>query len=58
MSDLLIFGGFALAGYVLAIYTWPKARTFLVGVEQELEWLKARASELEAKLRDAFGGRG
>jgi hypothetical protein len=58
MTDLLIFGGFVAAGYVLAIYTWPALRTFFAGAEQEIAWLKARAAELEAKLRDTFGGRG
>jgi hypothetical protein len=58
MADLLILGGFTLAGYVLAVYTWPQVRTFLVGAEQELVWLKARAAEIENKIRDALGGRG
>jgi hypothetical protein len=58
MTDLLMFGGFLAAGYVLAIYTWPALRTVIAGAEQEIAWLKARAAELEARLRDAFGGRG
>jgi hypothetical protein len=58
MTDLLIAGGFIAAGYVLAIYTWPALRTYLAGAEREIARLKTRASELEAKLRDAFGGRG
>lgn len=58
MDDLLIFLGFVAAGYVGAIYTWPALRTFLAGAEQEIAWLKARAAELEAKVRGVFGDRG
>ena len=43
MDNFLIFGGFAAAGYVLAIYTWPAVRTFFAGAEQEIAWLKSRA---------------
>ena len=54
MLDLILFGGAATGGYVLSIYTWPALRTFLVGMDQELAWLKARADELEARLRAAL----
>ncbi|MEA2905570.1 MAG: hypothetical protein QOG83_84 [Alphaproteobacteria bacterium] len=55
MTDLLIFAVGAAAGYVLAIHSWTRVRTFIVGVEQELLWIKTRAAELEAKVRDALG---
>ena len=58
MHNLLLFGGFAAAGYVLAIYTWPAVRTFFAGAEQEIAWLKSRLAELEDKVRDMFGRRG
>ena len=58
MDDLLLFGGFAAAGYVLAIYTWPAVRTFFAGAEQEIAWLKSRVADIENKLRDSLGPRG
>jgi hypothetical protein len=54
MLDVILFGGAAAGGYVLSIYTWPALRTFLVGMDQELAWLKARADELETRLRAAL----
>jgi hypothetical protein len=56
MTDLIILGAVTAAGYALSVYTWPALRTFFVGAEQELAQLKARASELEAKLRAVIGG--
>lgn len=53
--NLLVVIGSAGAGYLLAIYTWPAVRAFVVGAEQELAWVKARAIELEAKVRAALG---
>ena len=58
MDDLLLFGGFVAAGYVLAIYTWPAVRTFFAGAEQEIAWMKPRLRELENQVRDALGRRG
>jgi hypothetical protein len=55
MLDVILFVAALGAGYVLAIYTWPALRAFLVGIDQELVWLRARAAELEAKLRAALG---
>jgi hypothetical protein len=57
MTDLMIFGGGLVAGYVLAAFTWPRLRTFLTGAEQEVAQLHARAAALEAGLRSAFGGK-
>jgi hypothetical protein len=54
MTVLIAFGGGA-AGYLLAIYTWPALRGFVLGAEQELIAVKARLAELEAKVRAAFG---
>jgi hypothetical protein len=54
MLDAFLFGGTFAAGYALSIYTWPALRTVLVGLDQELAWLKARADEIEAKLRAAL----
>lgn len=46
----------ALAGYVLSIFTWPALRARLLGAEAEIAQLRARAADLEARLR-AFGRR-
>jgi lysozyme family protein len=58
MDDLIIFLGFAAAGYALSVYTWPAVRTFFAGAEQEIAWLKERAAALEDQVRGAFGDRG
>jgi hypothetical protein len=55
MLDFILLAGALGAGYVLAIYTWPMVRAFLVGIDQELVWLRARAAELEAEQRAALG---
>ena len=55
MTSLIVFGAGAVAGYVLAAYTWPALRTFILGVEQELTQVKARVIALETKLRAALG---
>jgi hypothetical protein len=55
MPDLIVFAGAIAAGYVIAVYTWPALRTWLVGLDQELAWLKARAADVETKLRAALG---
>ena len=54
MNLMILIGGSA-AGYVLAISTWTAARAFVLGAEQELVSLKARAAELEAQVRTALG---
>jgi hypothetical protein len=54
MFNLLVFGCGATAGYALAIYTWPALRAAVVGAEQELAWLRARATDLEVKVRAAL----
>jgi hypothetical protein len=55
MLDFLLFAGAIAGGYVLAIHTWPELRTVLVGLDQELTWLKERAAEIEARLRAVLG---
>jgi hypothetical protein len=57
MADLMIFGGGLSAGYVLAAFTWPQLRAFLIGAEQEIAQLRARAAALEASLRGVFGSK-
>jgi hypothetical protein len=39
------------AGYVASIYTWPRLRPWLIGVENEIDDLRAKARALESKLR-------
>ncbi|MGH6770095.1 MAG: hypothetical protein ACRECO_13855 [Xanthobacteraceae bacterium] len=55
MLDFFLFAGAFAGGYALAVHTWPELRTFFVGMDQELAWLKERAAELEAKLRAVLG---
>ena len=38
-------------GYALSVFTWPKLRQFAVGIEGELDSLRAKARALEARLR-------
>jgi hypothetical protein len=57
MSDFVSFAAGAAGGFVLAIYTWPSVRTWFVGLEQELAWLKSRAADIEAKVRAALDRR-
>jgi hypothetical protein len=38
-------------GYVLSVFTWPKLRQFATGLESEIDALRAKARELEAKIR-------
>lgn len=55
MSGLSIFITGAAAGYVLSVVTWTKLRQFVLGLEGEIANLKARAAELETKLRFGRG---
>lgn len=41
----------AAAGYAASIYTWPRLRVLLIGIENEIDDLRARARSLEATLR-------
>lgn len=43
------------AGYLAAIYTWPKVRTRLVGVETAIASLRDKARALEAKIKTFVG---
>jgi hypothetical protein len=45
---VLLAGG---AGYAVSIYTWPRLRQTLIGIESEIGNLRARARALEARLR-------
>lgn len=46
---LLIFA--AIAGYLVSIVTWPRLRQTLIGIENEIDDLRAKARALEASLR-------
>lgn len=41
----------AAAGDVLSIFTWPRLRQAAVGIENEIDDLRAKARALEASLR-------
>lgn len=43
---------FGVGGYVASIFTWPKVREWISGKEVELEALKQKAKDLEAKIKE------
>jgi hypothetical protein len=47
IGDILLFAG----GYVAAIYTWPRVKVLWNGLETEARALRAKAMDLEAKLK-------
>ena len=51
MSILFLILATAAAGYVASIFTWPRLRQGLVGVENEIDDLRAKARALETALR-------
>jgi hypothetical protein len=40
-----------IAGYVAAIYTWPRVKVLWNGLETEARALRAKAMDLEAKIK-------
>ena len=51
MGDFVLILVTALCGYVAAVFTWPRLRQALVGIDNEIEDLRAKARALEARLR-------
>ena len=51
MSALIPILTAAAAGYVAAVFTWPRLRQALVGIENEIDDLRAKARALETRLR-------
>jgi len=49
MSIILLIAA-VIAGYVVSIFTWPRLRRALIGIENEIDDLRARARALEARL--------
>ena len=48
----IFFAGLAIAaGYAASIFTWPRLRQALVGLDNEIDGLRAKARALEARLR-------
>jgi hypothetical protein len=47
IGDVLLVVG----GYVAAIYTWPKIKVLVNGLENEARALRLKAIDLEAKIR-------
>jgi hypothetical protein len=47
IGDVLLFAG----GYVAAIYTWPHIKVLWNGLETEARALRAKAVDLEAKIK-------
>jgi hypothetical protein len=44
------------AGYVASIFTWPRLRQAVIGVENEIDDLRAKARALEADIKTRLGG--
>ena len=51
MNSFILILTAATAGYVASIVTWPRLRQALVGIENEIDDLRARARALETRLR-------
>ena len=51
MSTFILMLIASIAGYVASIYTWPRLRAVLVGIEGEIESLRQKLRDLEAKFR-------
>lgn len=51
---MLMYALMFAAGYAAAIYTWPKFKLWANGEHAELLALRAKAGELEPKIREKF----
>jgi hypothetical protein len=51
MSTFVLILTAAAAGYVASIFSWPRLRRILIGIENEIDDLRAKARLLEARLR-------
>jgi hypothetical protein len=51
MSTFVLILTVAAGSYVASIFTWPRFRQALVGIENEIDDLRARARALETRLR-------
>jgi hypothetical protein len=56
LSNILLFGGLAAAGYVLAIYTWPALRAWIMVFDVDIAEIRRRAGKLESWVRRLRGG--
>jgi hypothetical protein len=48
LTIALFAGG---AGYAVSVFTWPRLRQMLVGIDNEIDALRTKARALEARLR-------
>lgn len=51
MKDLFAILIALAAGYALSVATWPRLRAVMVGIDNEIDDLRARARKLERRLR-------
>lgn len=51
MLELILLSIAAASGYAAAVFSWPTARQWFVGIETEIALLRDRARVLEARLR-------
>jgi len=51
MDSFILIATAAAAGYAAAVFTWPRLRQFLVGIENEIDDLRRKVRALESRLR-------
>lgn len=53
MTTAVLIGDvlFVVGAYVAAIYTWPRVKVLINGLENEARALRAKALDLESKIR-------
>jgi len=51
MTTLLLAPFAIVTGYVISIFTWPRLRKAMLGIEAEIADLRAKARTLETELR-------
>lgn len=48
---MLLLAATAITAYVVSIFTWPHLRRVMIGIDAEVESLRARMRALETRLR-------
>ncbi len=51
MTALLLTFFAVVAGYAISIFAWPRLRQAMIGIENEIDDLRAKARALETGLR-------
>jgi hypothetical protein len=51
MSNFILIAVAGMAGYLASVFTWPRLRQAIIGIENEIDDLRAKARALESLLR-------